>query len=232
MAAGVHHVQADEQAGLHLLNVLPDALGAVPGVHQIQGSAQQVGGVEGVDHLRGHHADHRDDIALFHPQRLQGGGGLFYLHDQVGIAELAAVVFQRGVAQMPLVVAADQLKGRALRHGLVDVLFLIIFQPWLCLGGIDRLSGGFRHRIRPFFILLFSFLFSGLLPGAAPAADKKGSLPWWKAAGMLLHQRGQDLSFRIVVEPQGKVNKQTGKDAAEENSPSRLRRQIPQGDGF
>ena len=44
---------------------------------------------------------------------------------------------------------------------------------------------------------------------------------------MLLHQRGQDLSFRIVVEPQGKVNKQTGKDAAEENSPSRLRRQIP-----
>ena len=159
MAAGVHHVQADQQAGLHLLDVLPDALGAVPGVHQIQGSAQQVGGVEGVDHLRGHHADHRDDIALFHPQRLQGGGGLFDLHDQVGIAELAAVVFQRGVAQMPLVVAADQLKGRALRHGLVDVLFLIILQPWLCLGGIDRLLGGFRHRIKTFlhFFLLFSF---------------------------------------------------------------------------
>ena len=35
---------------------------------------------------------------------------------------------------------------------------------------------------------------------------------------MLLHQRGQDLSFRIVVEPQGKVNKQTGKDAAEERT--------------
>ena len=33
---------------------------------------------------------------------------------------------------------------------------------------------------------------------------------------MLLHQRGQDLLFSIVVEPQGKVNKQTGKDAAEE----------------
>ena len=159
MAAGVHHVQADEQAGLHLLDVLPDALGAVPGVHQIQGSAQQVGGVEGVDHLRGHHADHRDDIALFHPQRLQGGGGLFDLHDQVGIAELASVVFQRGVAQMPLIVAADQLKGRALRHGLVDVLFLIILQPRLCLGGIDRLLGGFRHRIKTFlhFFLLFSF---------------------------------------------------------------------------
>ena len=35
---------------------------------------------------------------------------------------------------------------------------------------------------------------------------------------MLLHQRGQDLLFRIVVEPQGKVNKQTGKDAAEERT--------------
>jgi hypothetical protein len=63
-----------------------------------------------------------------------------------------------------------------------------------------------------------SFLFSGLLPGAAAAADKKGSLPWWKAAGMLLHQRGQDLLFRIVVEPQGKVNKQTGKDVAGEET--------------
>ena len=30
-----------------------------------------------------------------------------------------------------------------------------------------------------------------------------------KAAGMLLHQRRQNLSFSIVVEPQGKVNKQT-----------------------
>ena len=39
---------------------------------------------------------------------------------------------------------------------------------------------------------------------------------------MLLHQRGQDLLFRIVVEPQGKVNKQTGKDVAgEETSQSR-----------
>ncbi|MEQ2363173.1 hypothetical protein [Faecalibacterium tardum] len=61
---------------------------------------------------------------------------------------------------------------------------------------------------KPFFTFS-SFLFSGLLPGAAVAADKKGSLPWWKAAGMLLHQRRQNLSFSIVVEPQGKVNKQT-----------------------
>ena len=35
---------------------------------------------------------------------------------------------------------------------------------------------------------------------------------------MLLHQRGQDLLFRIVVEPQGNVNKQTGKNAAEERT--------------
>ena len=35
---------------------------------------------------------------------------------------------------------------------------------------------------------------------------------------MLLHQRRQNLSFSIVVEPQGKVNKQTGKDAAEERT--------------
>ena len=35
---------------------------------------------------------------------------------------------------------------------------------------------------------------------------------------MLLHQRRQNLSFSIVVEPQGKVNKQTGKDAAEEQT--------------
>ena len=186
MAAGVHHVQADQQAGLHLLDVLPDALGAVPGVYQIQGSAQQVGGVEGVDHLRGHHADHRDDIALFHPQRLQGGGGLFYLHDQVGVAELAAVVFQRGVAQMPLVAAADQLKGRALRHGLVDVLFIIILQPRLCLGGIDRLLGVFGHRIKTF--LLFSS-FNLPVRRSICGGHKKGSLPWWKAAGMLERAR-------------------------------------------
>ena len=31
---------------------------------------------------------------------------------------------------------------------------------------------------------------------------------------MLLHQRGQDLLSSIVVEPQGKVNKQTAQDAA------------------
>ena len=43
---------------------------------------------------------------------------------------------------------------------------------------------------------------------------------------MLLHQRGQDLSFRIVVEPQGKVNKQTGKDAAEERTLSVPRRPL------
>ena len=43
---------------------------------------------------------------------------------------------------------------------------------------------------------------------------------------MLLHQRGQDLSFRIVVEPQGKVNKQTGKDAAEEQTLSAPRRPL------
>ena len=35
---------------------------------------------------------------------------------------------------------------------------------------------------------------------------------------MLLHQRGQDLLFCIVVEPQGNVNKQTGKNAAEERT--------------
>ena len=81
--------------------------------------------------------------------------------------------------------------------------------PRLCLGGIDRLLGSFRHRIKTFlhFFLLFSF--QVCCPAQRLGQTKKGSLPWWKAAGMLLHQRGQDLLFRIVVEPQGNVNKQT-----------------------
>ena len=45
-AALVHDVQADEKVGIHLFDILMDALDAVAGVHKVQGSADHVGGVE------------------------------------------------------------------------------------------------------------------------------------------------------------------------------------------
>ena len=65
MAALIHHIQADQQVGIHLFNVLADALHTVTGIHQVQSRADHVGGIERKDDLRGHHADHRGNIALF-----------------------------------------------------------------------------------------------------------------------------------------------------------------------
>ena len=142
-AALVHDVQADEKVGVHLLNVLTDALDAVAGVHQIQGSADHVGGVEQGDDLRGHDADHRDDVALFHPAP-QGGGGLFYVDDQIGVGELAAVVFQSRVVQVVLAPLADILKGREGRQGLIDEFLVVILEPGLGLGCVNRILR--RHQ--------------------------------------------------------------------------------------
>ena len=143
-AAVVHHVQADQQVGVHLLNVLTDAFDAVAGVHQIQGGSHHVGGIKQGDDLRGHDADHRDDVALFHPGAPQGGGGLFYVDDEVGVGELAAVVFQSRVVQVVLAPLADILKGREGRQGLIDEFLVVILEPGFGLGCINRILR--RHQ--------------------------------------------------------------------------------------
>ena len=143
-AALVHHVQADQQVGIHLFDILTDALDAVAGVHQIQGGSHHVGGVEQGDDLRGHDADHRDDVALFHPGAPQGGSGLFYVDDEVGVGELAAVVFQSRVVQVVLAPLADILKGREGRQGLIDEFLVVILEPGLGLGCVNRILR--RHQ--------------------------------------------------------------------------------------
>ena len=143
-AALVHHVQADQQVGVHLLNVLTDAFDAVAGVHKVQGSADHVGGIKQGDDLRGHDADHRDDVALFHPGAPQGGGGLFYVDDQIGVGELAAVVFQSRVVQVVLAPLADILKGREGRQGLIDEFLVVILEPGFGLGCVNRILR--RHQ--------------------------------------------------------------------------------------
>ena len=106
-AALVHDVQADEKVGIHLFDILMDALDAVAGVHKVQGSADHVGGVEQSDDLRGHDADHRHDVALFDPDAPQGGSSLFDIDDEVGVGELPAIVVQCRIVQMVPVPVAD-----------------------------------------------------------------------------------------------------------------------------
>ena len=117
MAALVHDVQADEKVGIHLFDILMDALNAVAGVHKVQGSADHVGGVEQGNDLRGHDADHRHDVALFDPDAPQGGGSLFDIDDEVGVGELPAIVVQCRIVQMVLVPMAA--KSNAERVGRV-----------------------------------------------------------------------------------------------------------------
>ena len=155
VAALVGDVQADEQAGAHFLNVLVDALGAVARVHQIQRGTDHVGGVEGVNDLRGHDADHGDDIALLHADAAEGGGRLFHVDDQVCKGDLAAIVFQRSIGQVVLVLAADVLKGRTLRQGQVNELLVVVFQPGLRSGRIERFTLFSSHRIKSSFLSSF-----------------------------------------------------------------------------
>ena len=143
-AALVHHVQADQQVGIHLFDILTDALDAVAGVHQIQGGSHHVGGIKQGDDLRGHDADHRDDVALFYPGAPQGGGSLFDIDDQIGVGELAAVVFQSRVVQVVLAPLADILKGREGRQGLIDEFLVVILEPGLGLGCVNRILR--RHQ--------------------------------------------------------------------------------------
>ena len=143
-AALVHDVQADEKVGIHLFDILMDALDAVAGVHQIQGGSHHVGGIKQGDDLRGHDADHRDDVALFYPGAPQGGGSLFDIDNQIGVGELAAVVFQSRVVQVVLAPLADILKGREGRQGLIDEFLVVILEPGLGLGCVNRILR--RHQ--------------------------------------------------------------------------------------
>ena len=127
VAALIGHIQADQQVGIHLFNVLTDALHTVTGIHQVQSRANHVSGIERKDDLRGHHADHRGDIALFQARGPQGCCRLFDVDDKISVGELAAIVFQCGLAQPVLVLPADELKRRAGGHGLVNVLLIVEF---------------------------------------------------------------------------------------------------------
>ena len=94
LAAVVDHVQADEQVGVHLGDVIVDALSTIARVHQIQGGTDHVGSIERIDDLRGHHADHGDDITLSDTCRPEGSSGLLGVHDEVCIGELPAIIFK------------------------------------------------------------------------------------------------------------------------------------------
>ena len=130
--------------GVHLLDILMDALDAVAGVHKVQGSADHVGGVEQGDDLRGHDADHRHDVALFDPDAPQGGSSLFDIDDEVGIGELPAIVVQCRIVQMVLVPMADKIECRKGGKGLLNVLLVVIFEPRFGLGCVNRILR--RHQ--------------------------------------------------------------------------------------
>ena len=143
-AALVHDVQADEKVGIHLLDILMDALDAVAGVHKVQSGADHVSGVEQSDDLRGHDADHRHDVALFDPDAPQGGSSLFDIDDEVGVGELPAIVVQCCIVQMVLVPVADIIECRKGGQGLVDVLLSVVFEPGFGLGCVNRILR--RHQ--------------------------------------------------------------------------------------
>ena len=157
VAALVGDVQADEQAGAHFLNVLVDALGTVARVHQIQRCTDHISSVEGVDHLGGHHADNSDDVALFHAESTEGGSGFLDIHKEVCKGEFAAIILQSGLAQVVLVLMAEILKGAALGQGHVDVFLVIILQPGLRSGRIERFTLFSSHRIKSSFLSSSSF---------------------------------------------------------------------------
>ena len=143
-AALVHDVQADEKVGIHLFDILMDALDAVAGVHKVQSGADHVGGVEQSDDLRGHDADHRHDVALFDPDAPQGGSSLFDIDDEVGVGELPAIVVQCHIVQMVPVPVADIIECRKGGQGLVDVLLSVVFEPGFGLGCVNRILR--RHQ--------------------------------------------------------------------------------------
>ena len=140
-AALVHDVQADQKMGVHLLDVLVDALDAVAGVYEVQGGADHVCCIEQGDDLGGHDAHDRYDVALLDADAPQGGGSLLDVDDEVSIGELPAVVIQRGVVQMVFVPLADIFECRDGGKGLLNVLLVVIFEPrpsLRCVNGILR----------------------------------------------------------------------------------------------
>ena len=155
VAALVGHIQTDQQAGIHLLDVLVDALNAVARVHQIQRCTDHIGSVEGVDHLGGHHADNGDDVALLHADGTEGGSGFFDIHKEVCKGEFAAIILQSGLAQVVLVLMAEILKGAALGQRHVDEFLVIILQPGLRSGRIERFTLFSSHRIKSSFLSSF-----------------------------------------------------------------------------
>ena len=149
MALVVADVEADQQLGAGFLDVLVDAVGAVAGVHQVEGGPHHVGCVEQIDQLRGHDADAGDDIPLGHAGSPQGRSSLFHLDKQGGVGDLIAVIHQGNVGQMVFVLAADVVKGSAVRGGHIPELGFVGCKPGPGLGCIHRLFGD-RHNI-PFF---------------------------------------------------------------------------------
>ena len=143
-AALVHDVQADQKMGVHLFDVLVDALDTVAGVYKVQGGADHVSGVEQSDDLRGHDADHRHDVALFDPDAPQGGSSLFDIDDEVGVGEFPAIVVQCRIVQMVPVPVADIIECRKGGQGLVDVLLSVVFEPGFGLGCVNRILR--RHQ--------------------------------------------------------------------------------------
>ena len=152
VAALIGHIQADQQAGIYFLDVLVDALNAVARVHQIQRCADHIDSVEGIDHLGGHHTDNGDDVALFHAESTEGGRGFLDIHKEVCKGEFAAIILQSGLAQMVLVLMAEILKGAALGQRHVDVFLVIVLQPGLRSGRIERFTLFSSHRIKSSFL--------------------------------------------------------------------------------
>ena len=113
-------------------------------IERVRDLGDSIGGIKQGDDLRGHDADHRDDVALFYPGAPQGSGSLFDIDNQIGVGELAAVVFQSRVVQVVLAPLADILKGREGRQGLIDEFLVVILEPGLGLGCVNRILR--RHQ--------------------------------------------------------------------------------------
>ena len=155
VAALIGHIQADQQAGIYLLDVFVDTLNAVARVHQIQRCTDHIDSVEGIDHLGGHHTDNGDDVALLHAESTEGGRGFLDIHKEVCKGEFAAIILQSGLAQVVFVLMAEILKGAALGQGHVDVFLVIVLQPGLRSGRIERFTLFSSHRIKSSFLSFF-----------------------------------------------------------------------------
>ena len=143
-AALVHDVQADEKVGVHLFDILMDALDTVAGVHKVQGGTDHVRCIEQGNDLGGHDAHYRYDVALLDADAPQGGSSLLDVDDKVSVGELPAVVIQRGVIQMVFVPLADIFECRDGGKGLLNVLLVVIFEPRFGLGCVNRILR--RHQ--------------------------------------------------------------------------------------